>query len=74
MQTDKQLGDELLEFAEAIHFIPLNGFVEWALEDVIKMNVGTMMNGHLRIRTQTEEEYLEGEIEVMPEGIQFNHA
>jgi hypothetical protein len=68
------LGDELLELAETIHFIPLNGFVEWALHDVTKMNVGTMMNGHLRIRTQSEEEYLEGTIYVMPDGLQFDHA
>jgi hypothetical protein len=74
MQTDKELGDELLELAETIHFIPLNGFVEWALHDVMKMNVGTMMNGHLRIRTQAEEEYLEGTIHIMPDGLQFNHA
>jgi hypothetical protein len=74
MQTDKELGDELLELAETIHFIPLNGFTEWALPDVMQMDVGTIINGHLRIRTQTDTEYLEGTIHIMPEGLQFNHA
>jgi hypothetical protein len=74
MQNDTELGDELLELAESIHFIPLNGFVEWTLPDVSQMDVGTMINGHLRICTQTDTEYLEGTIHVMPEGIQFNHA
>ena len=74
MQTDKQLGDELLELAETIHFLPWGFFDEIRLEELIKFDVGTTMNGRLRIRTQTEEEFLEGEIEVMPDGIQFNHA
>ena len=74
MQTDAELGDELLELAETIHFIPSTGFIEWTLPDVLKMNVGTRIDGHLRIRTQTDVEFLEGEIEVMPDGIQFNHA
>ena len=74
MQTDKQIGDELLELAESIHFIPTTGFIEWSLSDVLKLNVGTKVEGHLRIRTHADIEFLEGEIEVMPDGIQFNHA
>lgn len=74
MQTDKELGDELLELAETIHFIPDTGFIEWTLSDVMKLNVGSKIDGHLRIRTQTDTEFLEGTIHIMPDGLQFNHA
>ena len=70
-QADIDAGDMLIESAQSIHFIPTNGFVEWALPDVLKMNVGTSMVGHLRIRTETETEYLEGAIVVTPDGLMF---
>lgn len=70
-QADIDAGDVLIESAQSIHFIPTNGFVEWALPEILKMNVGTSMDGHLRIRTETETEYLEGTITVTPDGLMF---
>lgn len=73
-QQEIEAGDELIETAQSIHFIPNNGFVEWALPDLVQMPVGTTINGHLRVRDEDGERYIEGTIEVLAEGLMFNEA
>ena len=69
-----QLGDEIIETAESIHFIPANGGIEWDLPEIMEMQVGTQLEGHMRIRTQDEALYLEGTMIVMAEGLHFEPA
>lgn len=55
-----------------IFFVPNNGHVEWALDDVAQMKVGTMVRGVLVIRKDGEPtEYLDGQIDVEAEGLRF---
>lgn len=71
MQTAEQYGDELIETSESIHFIPNNGGVEWDLPRIMDMKVGTRLEGHMRIRTMDDVEYLEGTMIVHRDGIHF---
>lgn len=69
-----EAGDTMLETAKTIHFIPNNGSVEWALSDLIEMLVGTIINGHLRVRDAEGERYIEGTIVVMDGGLMFEET
>jgi hypothetical protein len=71
MQTAEQIGDEILETAESVHFIPSDTGMELSLPEVMGMEVGTTLEGHMRIRTMDEVEYLEGTMIVMAEGLHF---
>lgn len=72
--NEEVLGDELLEIAHSIYFIPSNGFVTWALPDLVKMEVGTMINGHLCVVTNDDTERMEGTMYVLEHGLQFEPA
>jgi len=74
MQTAEQIGDEIIETAESIHFIPTNGGVEWSLPDIMDMKVGTKLKGHIRIRKMGKAEYLHGTMIVRRAGLQFEPA
>ena len=73
-EHEAELGDAMLESAQTIHFIPNNGSVEWGLHDLVQMKVGTIVNGHLRVRDSDGEHYIEGTITVMEEGLMFDET
>ena len=70
--SEEVLGDALLEIAHSIYFVPSNGFVTLALPDLVKMEVGTMMNGHLCVVTDDDTERMEGTMHVLEHGLQFD--
>ena len=58
-----------------VFFVPNNGHIEWAIEDLTQMKIGTLINGTLVIRKDTEPtEYINGTIEVHDDGIEFNET
>lgn len=58
-----------------VFFVPNNGHVEWALADLAQMNVGTIINGTLVVRKDDEPtEYMNGTIEVLEHGIEFQEV
>lgn len=71
MNNAEQYGNEIIDTAESVHFIPTGGGAEWSLTDMIKMKVGTTLDGIMRIRTQSDTDYLEGTMVVHNDGLQF---